>query len=423
VGQTFEVVPRDAEVPEGSALATVEEANRHKASISPLLAEFSIVALEGGKIDGVGYGNNVSDKEPGDDCTKKLLIVKQYQIQESPIKQKKNLRFEMTKQNMNVLLFKDSPFIYIIRLLTQNYGIHIKLTANLSEKICQGTLKCLKAMSTYFEIWSKFGEKLEMGDINAKLEDSHKVGETLEYNLTEVYQHMSYYLGHLAYNYVKIEPVAEAPKATSDDPEKQKALDKEHEKKAILKLVIQSNLISGGMEERHLSSLSDPTKEKMLGLAGMIQDSKLIEALMGSGEETLDALDDEVLSAIIQDGQCEETDYLIGLLQRLLETRVPPISFARLGGINGLKISRAAFAVMLKYSDVLEDFVALRDEVAAQANLESSETDKQKNLMAFIKTVPHSDVILRRWESASRMRQWINEKKQTLANELESSIK
>ena len=107
----------------------------------------------------------------------------------------------------------------------------------------------------------------------------------------------------------------------------------------------------------------------------------------------------------------------------MLEDRRPPISFARLGGLNGLKISRAAFAVMLKYSDVLDDFVALKDEITVQAELESDPSTKQKNLMAHIKTVPHADVTLRRWESASRMRQWINEKKQTLANEQENSVK
>lgn len=220
VGQSFEVVDRDADVPEGSALATLEEATTHKSQITQQLQEFSVVALEGGKIDGPGYGNNVSDKEAAEDCKQKLLIVKHFQIQECVVKQKKNLGFEMAKENINLVLFKKSPFIYIIRLLTQNYGIHIKLTASLSEKICQGTLKCLKAMSLYFKIWNQFGEKLDMGDINAKLEDSHKVRESLEYNLTDVYQHLSYYLGHLAYNYVKIEPAVEAPKAKDEDPEK-----------------------------------------------------------------------------------------------------------------------------------------------------------------------------------------------------------
>ena len=153
-----------------------------------------------------------------------------------------------------------------------------------------------------------------------------------------------------------------ALQASLVDPEKQKEIDREYDKKQILKMVIQSNLISGGMEERHLSSISDPTKEKMIGLAGLIQDKKLIEALNGM-EDTMESLNDPVLNAIIIDGEDDEVDYVIGLLQAALEQRRPPVTYARLGGMNGLKLSRAAFAVMLKFSDVLDDFVALKDEV------------------------------------------------------------
>lgn len=74
-------------------------------------------------------------------------------------------------------------------------------------------------------------------------------------------------------------------------------------------------------------------------------------------------------------------------------------------------MTRTAFAVMLKFSDLLEDFMALSDAVAMQAALETDDSTKDANLVAVIKQHPHSEVIIRRWESASRMRQWINEKK------------
>jgi len=48
---------------------------------------------------------------------------------------------------------------------------------------------------------------------------------------------------------------------------------------------------------------------------------------------------------------------------------------------------------------------------------------KDKNLIAFIKTNPQAEIIMRRFESASRMRQWINEKKQAMSNELELVVK
>ena len=106
----------------------------------------------------------------------------------------------------------------------------------------------------------------------------------------------------------------------------------------------------------------------------------------------------------------------------MIQTRSPPIQFARLGGVNGLKLTRSSFAVMIKFSDILEDFIALQEEVAIQANMEPDDK-KDKNLIAFIKTNPQAEIIMRRFESASRMRQWINEKKQAMSNELELVVK
>ena len=83
---SFEVVKRDLEIPEGKSLVTYDEAVKYKSEIVNLLTTWSIVALDKGKIDGSGYGNNVSDKEPGDECGDKLLIKKEYQVQESAIK-------------------------------------------------------------------------------------------------------------------------------------------------------------------------------------------------------------------------------------------------------------------------------------------------------------------------------------------------
>jgi len=37
------------------------------------------------------------------------------------------------------------------------------------------------------------------------------------------------------------------------------------------------------------------------------------------------------------------------------------VPFARLGGKDGLRMSRAAFAVMVKFSDLLDDFRSLVD--------------------------------------------------------------
>ena len=132
--------------------------------------------------------------------------------------------------------------------------------------------------------------------------------------------------------------------------------------------------------------------------------------------------DDDLIDQILHQGKEEDTDEVLRLIQRIVETKIPMIPYARLGGANGLRMTRAAFAVMRKFSDLLEDFMALADAVAMQASLEDDDTTKDKNLIAVIKQHPLSDVIIRRWESALRMRQWINEKKQTVANKIEKQV-
>jgi len=50
------------------------------------------------------------------------------------------------------------------------------------------------------------------------------------------------------------------------------------------------------------------------------------------------------------------------------------VPFARLGGADGLRLSRAAFAVMVKFSDLLDDFTSLVDQVGMQAQIEEDRT-------------------------------------------------
>ena len=51
------------ECPKGMRRLTLKEAKRMKASLLPLMDEWDIIKLDGGKIDGYGYGNNISPGE------------------------------------------------------------------------------------------------------------------------------------------------------------------------------------------------------------------------------------------------------------------------------------------------------------------------------------------------------------------------
>jgi hypothetical protein len=62
------------------------------------------------------------------------------------------------------------------------------------------------------------------------------------------------------------------------------------------------------------------------------------------------------LLAIIHKGKNEVVDHVIQYLQQILEKKVPFVPYARLGGEDGMRISRAAFSVMIKFSEFFEDF-------------------------------------------------------------------
>jgi hypothetical protein len=66
---------------------------------------------------------------------------------------------------------------------------------------------------------------------------------------------------------------------------------------------------------------------------------------------------------IVQNGQNEFVDKLCTLLQYRSERARPMIAYARMGGPDGLRISRATFAVMIKYDNAISVFENLIDEI------------------------------------------------------------
>lgn len=97
----------------------------------------------------------------------------------------------------------------------------------------------------------------------------------------------------------------------------------------------------------------------------------------------------------------------------MMESARPRLAYASLGGENGFRLTRSAFAVMIKFSDLLGDFEGLVDEVALT---------EEKLRVQMIRDTPAYSTIVRRWESAARMRQWINETKLELSLKFEKKV-
>jgi hypothetical protein len=63
------------------------------------------------------------------------------------------------------------------------------------------------------------------------------------------------------------------------------------------------------------------------------------------------------------------------------------VPYARLAGANGFKMTRAAFALLIKFSDMLEDFVSLVDQVQFFNEVEDKSSDLPA-VITFLKELP-----------------------------------
>jgi len=116
-------------------------------------------------------------------------------------------------------------------------------------------------------------------------------------------------------------------------------------------------------------------------------------------------------------------DKLIGYLQSMLERKIPMVPYARLSGADGMRLSRAAFAVMLKFSDSLSDTAThCTDEIDMMSMDLENDPEKDLKIKEALKTVPNFDALMKRWESASKMRIWISDKKKNLSEKLKKEV-
>lgn len=69
-----------------------------------------------------------------------------------------------------------------------------------------------------------------------------------------------------------------------------------------------------------------------------------------------ESLDENVGYQVIHQGKNEFIDKIIDFLQKSVEQQRFKFPHAKIGGEDGMKITRAAFATLLKYRDLQDDF-------------------------------------------------------------------
>jgi hypothetical protein len=96
--------------------------------------------------------------------------------------------------NLNMVLFQKNPYVAFIKILIQFYGVHIKLSPELNQTVYLGAVRCINAISLFYEIQSDFSDKLGFGDIDAGQNDpnfefyQYVPHQALQYNIVKLYQ-------------------------------------------------------------------------------------------------------------------------------------------------------------------------------------------------------------------------------------------
>lgn len=130
-----------------------------------------------------------------------------------------------------------------------------------------------------------------------------------------------------------------------------------------------SNLLSGGIETKHLSSFSEKAKDELRAMATLMEDEDMLKNLSVEGDAKNDCDDGDVLEAVAFSGTNDDTEKLVKALHTIQKTGLnidgcdvkfkANMGLAMYGSNDGMKITRAAFAIMIKFSDLADDLQSM----------------------------------------------------------------
>jgi len=296
---------------------------------------------------------------------------------------------------MEQLFQFSSGFFSVVTLYAQTFAV-FKIKTNLLPSIAHSTLDVIAEVSRLNQGMKRHAEKVTAFG-----------GDKLKLFLDGFSRNLSWFLGMTAYKLILIK----------DEKDASKAAEKEQEK--IQDLIIQSNLLSGGIENRYITLFSSEALGHLEDLIKVSEDKKLLEMLKA---KPMESSEDILVESILHPGKNTIIDKVLGYLQNGLETRQPFVPYARLAGADGMRLSRAAFAVMIKFSEFFSDFSGMVDEVDFQWSQLEGDDERDFKIKQTIKAMPNYDMILKRWDSASKMRQWVNEKKKNLSDKVKKDV-
>lgn len=171
------------------------------------------------------------------------------------------------------------------------------------------------------------------------------------------------------------------------------------DKKNIAKL----NILQGGVEPRFIPSLTQETKDQIEGSFKLTNEARMQKLAQQDASEVVKEAQDVLLGGVIDLAESKaEVEVTIRLLQQALRTKVPMCPIATIGGENGMNLTRAAFAVLLKCTDNISGFIRLVEDVNFNLK-EHSEADEAAKLKAVVQQFrlvshPEFEKYLKQWE-------------------------
>jgi len=220
---------------------------------------------------------------------------------------------------------------------------------------------CLEVVKTLVEflhiVDDKYGRHLagkkKPEDSDSEAEDEWSKDDVFQTTVQLFSRKICWLTGSLAHNLVIVKP-----EEINQDIAKREA-----EKERMARLLMSSKLLSGGIENRHMNLFTQKTKDTMSDVLHISNDFTLLELLTIKDTNTED---DDILAAIVHPKKNEFVEYLIEVLHHRLVAKGKKsvaLAFALTGGQEGLTMSRAAFAPLIKFTMHTSDFISLVDEL------------------------------------------------------------
>lgn len=156
------------------------------------------------------------------------------------------------------------------------------------------------------QLSGKFAEEEENeSDSDEESEKKYERNDAFADKIAILSREICWLTGSLAHGLIEV-------KSEVIDPDKAK---KEKEQEKMERLLMDSKLLSGGIENRHMNIFSKKTKDQMMDILSISGDNTLLELLTVADAKNED---DELMLQAIHAGRNENVDWLIEALQHKL---------------------------------------------------------------------------------------------------------